>query len=134
MKISKLTFFKGTVLNFSNFAKFRSVSVRSVSRNFGQFRKVSFREISVNFSQGEIRIFCHFRVLNSLSYFKSIINQNQQNYTSLKGLFAKCSKLQPNVEKRLTKTDRNVSWYFSNFQWFRNFGANPSYAKICTAG
>ena len=39
MKIRKLTIFKGTVYEFSNFAKFRKVSVRSVSRNFGQFRK-----------------------------------------------------------------------------------------------
>ena len=57
----------------------------------------------VNFRKGEMRnFFYNFKFLNCISHFKSIIKENYQNYTSLKGLFANCSKLQPKNSKNST--------------------------------
>ena len=36
------------------------------------------------------------------------------------------SEIMRNFAKRLTETDRNVSWNFAKFRWFRNFGGNPN--------
>ena len=138
MKISKVTIFKGTIFFFKfreilvsfgkkSFVKFWSVSERSVSRNFGRFHT---KRNSLNV--------CNLRSFNCLSRFKSIINENQQNYTSLKGLFANLlwsfdfsrNSLLPKLPKfcEISRTfDRNLLKRFATFRWFRNFGANPSY-------
>ena len=93
--------------------KFRSASESSVSWNFGKFR-----------TRRNSWIFCNFRFLNCLSHFKSIINENQRNYTSLEGLFANCSKLQPNLLWNFEDfVDRNCRkrQKFCEIFCFRNF-------------
>ena len=106
---------------------FREISVsfgkyREISRNFGQFRKVAFREISAN--------------------FKANINENQQNYTSLKELFANCSKLQPKLPKtteisrnhllpklqKLCEISRNV--WPKRYTKFREISVIPKFCEI----
>ena len=62
-------------------------------RNFGQisvsFGKIAFCEILVYFAQGEIREISVLLGFYTVFYISSlsIINGNQQHYTSLKGLF-----------------------------------------------
>jgi len=77
IKISKITIFKGAV---HEFFEFREISVSFGNYSFAKFRSVSFREISEKF-----RIFIFRNLfLNCLSHFKSIINDNQEIYTSEK--------------------------------------------------
>ena len=55
-----------------------------------------------------VKYFYNFRFLDCLSHIKSIIDENQQNYPPLMGLFANYSKLQPNLLWSFEKfVDRN---------------------------
>ena len=95
---------------------FREISVKCWS--------VSECSISRNFSQGGIRnLFCNFRFLNFLSHFKSIFNENQQNYTSLKCMFV---NLMWSFEKFVDRDCRKLL-KFREIVCFRNF---QNYAKF----
>ena len=114
------------------FAKFRY--------NYGQFRKVAFCEISVqlrtvsecsisrNFGKFRTRrksyfFFLNFRFYNYSSHFKSIINENQQNYTSLEGLIKLLKTLAESTVKFVKFVDQNCRKRpkFCKIICFRNY-------------